>query len=225
MYHPSIQAEKILEFLLFLPKFYKTRFPKIGIISIHYRSIGKGCPVKDCYSMLRVYMSEKMQPGTDNRNTAKKFFRAVIDIVVKIKDAQWRRVGNENVRTVGDICIMLGLAAGYAVAHKHRDSIESHTADFHTGIAQVMHVIVESVNLGTIKAFVVVAADEYLLQIRKVAEPVQEIQCFLLAAVHCKIAGMHHDIGLGQIAQPPVAAVRVGNMQYFHLECFLCRQR
>ena len=175
--------------------------------------------------MLGVDMPEKMQPGTDNRNTAKKFFRAVIDIVVKIKDAQWRRVGNENVRTVGDICIMLGLAAGYAVAHEHRNAIKFNSVNYYAGIAQVMHVIVESVNLGTIKAFVVVAADEYLLQIRKVAEPVQEIQCFLLAAVHCKIAGMHHDIGLGQIAQPPVAAVRVGNMQYFHLQCFLYQQK
>ena len=175
--------------------------------------------------MLGVDMSEKMQPGTYCRNAAKKLLRAVIDIVVKVEDAQWRRVCNENVRTVGDICIMLGLAAGYAVAHKHRDSIESHTADFHTGIAQVMHVIVESVNLGAIKAFVVVAADEYLLQIRKVAEPVQEIQCFLLASCHSKITGMHNYIGLGQIAQPPVAPMRVGNMQYFHLECFLCRQR
>ena len=175
--------------------------------------------------MLRVYMSEKMQPGTYCRNAAKKLLRAVIDIVVKVEDAQWWRVCNENVRIVGDICIMFGLTVSNAVAHEHWDSIEFHTADFHSGIAQVMHVIVESVNLGTIKAFVVVAADEYLLQIRKVAEPVQEIQCFLLASCHSKITGMHNYIGLGQIAQPPVAPMRVGNMQYFHLECFLCRQR
>ena len=175
--------------------------------------------------MLGVDMPEKMQPGTDNRNTAKKLSRTIVDIVVKVEDAKWRRVGNENVRTVGDICIMLGLAAGYAVAHEHRDSIEFHTADFHSGIAQVMYIVVESVNLGAIKAFVVVAANEYLLRIRKVAEPVQEIQCFLLAAYHSKIAGMHNHIGLWQIAQPPVASMRVGNMQYFHLPYFLCRQR
>lgn len=175
--------------------------------------------------MLRVYMSEKMQPGTYCRNAAKKLLRAVIDIVVKVEDAQWWRVCNENVRIVGDICIMFGLAAGYAVAHEHRNTIKFNSVNYYAGIAQVMDIAVKSVDGGTVKTVIVVAADEYLLQIRKVAEPVQEIQCFLLAAVHCKIAGMHHDIGLGQIAQPPVAAVRVGNMQYFHLQCFLYQQK
>ena len=172
-----------------------------------------------------MYMSEKMQPGLDCCYAAEKFFRTVIDIVVKVEDAQWWRVCNENVRIVGDICIMFGLAAGYAVAHEHRNTIKFNSVNYYAGIAQVMDIAVESVNLGTIKAFVVVAADEYLLQIRKVAEPVQEIQCFLLASCHSKIAGMHNYIGLGQIAQPPVAPMRVGNMQYFHLPYFLCRQR
>lgn len=175
--------------------------------------------------MLGVDMPEKMQSGLDSCYAGEKLFRTIVDIVVKIEDAQWRRVGNENVRIVGDICIMLGLAAGYAVAHEHRNAIKFNSVNYYAGIAQVMHVIVESVNLGTIKAFVVVAADEYLLQIRKVAEPVQEIQCFLLASCHSKITGMHNYIGLGQIAQPPVAPMRVGNMQYFHLPYFLCRQR
>lgn len=166
-----------------------------------------------------------MQSGLDICYAGEKLFRTIVDIVVKVEDAKWRRVGNENVRTVGDICIMLGLAAGYAVAHEHRDSIEFNSVNYYAGIAQVMDIAVESVNLGAIKAFVVVAANEYLLRIRKVAEPVQEIQCFLLAAYHSKIAGMHNHIGLWQIAQPPVASMRVGNMQYFHLPYFLCRQR
>ena len=175
--------------------------------------------------MLGVDMSEKMQPGTYCRNAAKKLLRTIVDIVVKVEDAQWWRVCNENVRIVGDICIMFGLAAGYAVAHEHRNTIKFNPVNYYAGIAQVMDIAVKSVNICPIKAFVVVAANEYLLRMRKVAEPVQEIQCFLLAAVHCKIAGMHHDIGLGQIAQPPVAAVRVGNMQYFHLQCFLYQQK
>lgn len=161
-------------------------------------------------------MPEKMQSGTYCRNAAKKLLRAVIDIVVKIKDAERRRVGDENVRIIRDIGIMLGLAAGYAVAHEHRNAIKFNSVNYYAGIAQVMDIAVKSVNICPIKAFVVVAANEYLLRVWEVAEPVQEIQCFLLAAVHCKIAGMHHDIGLGQIAQPPVATMRVGNVQYFH---------
>ena len=159
--------------------------------------------------MLRVYMSEKMQPGLDCCYAAEKFFRTVMDIVVKVEDAERRCVGDENIRVFRNICIMLGLAVRDAVAHEHWDTIEFHTADFHTGIAQVMHVIVESVNLGTIKAFVVVAANEYLLRTRKVAEPVHEIQRFLLAAVHGKVARMHNDVSLWQIVQPSVTAMRV----------------
>ena len=120
-------------------------------------------------------MSEKIQPRSDNRNTAKKFFRAVIDIVVKVKDAERRRVGNENVRIIRDICIMSGLAVSNAVTHEHRNAIEFQAFDFYTGIAQVMHIAIKSVNSGTIQAFIVVTADKYLLRIRKVAEPVHKI--------------------------------------------------
>ena len=125
--------------------------------------------------MLSVDMSEKMQSGLDDCYTTKEFFRAVIDIVVKIEDAERRRMGNENVRIIRDICIMFDLAVTNAVAHEHRNAIEFQAFDFYTGIAQVMHIAIKSVNSGTIQAFIVVTADKYLLQIRKVAEPVHEI--------------------------------------------------
>ena len=135
-----------------------------------------------------VYMPEKMQSGLDNRNTAKEFFRTVIDVVVKVEDAERGCMGNENVSIIGDICIMFGLSVSNAVAHEHRDAIEFYTVNFHSGIAQVMHFAVESVNSGTVKTVIVVAANKYLLRIRKVAEPVHEIQRFLFAFVHSKIA-------------------------------------
>ena len=125
--------------------------------------------------MLGVYMPEKMQPRSDNRNTAKEFFRAVIDIVIKVEDAERWRMGNENVSIIEDICIMFGLAVSNAVTHEHRNAIEFQAFDFYTGIAQVMHIAIKPVNGGTIQAFIVVAANEYLLRIRKVAEPVHEI--------------------------------------------------
>ena len=119
--------------------------------------------------MLGMYMSEKMQPRLDNRNTAKEFFRAVIYIVVKVEDAERRRMGDESVRIIGDIYIMSGLAVTNAVAHEHRNAIEFQTFDFYTGITQVMYIAIKPVNSGIIKAFIVVAANEYLLRIGKVA--------------------------------------------------------
>ena len=99
--------------------------------------------------MLRMYMSEKMQPGLDCCYAAEKFFRTVMDITVK------------------------------------------------------------PVNGGIAKTVIVVAANENLVRTRKVAEPVHEIQRFLLAAVHGKVARMHNDVSLWQIVQPSVTAMRV----------------
>ena len=149
--------------------------------------------------MLRMYMSEKMQPGLDCCYAAEKFFRTVMDIVVKVEDAERRCVGDENIRVFRNICIMLGLAV--------RDAV--HTVNFHSGIAKVMDITVKPVNGGTVKTVIVVAANEYLLRTRKVAEPVHEIQRFLLAAVHGKVARMHNDVSLWQIVQPSVTAMRV----------------
>ena len=74
-----------------------------------------------------------------------------------------------------DICIMFGLAVSNAVTHEHRNAIKFQAFDFYTGITQVMHIAIKPVNGGIIQAFIVVAANEYLLRIRKVAEPVHEI--------------------------------------------------
>ena len=71
--------------------------------------------------MLRMYMSEKMQPWLDCCYAAEKFFRTVMDIVVKVEDAERRFVGDENIRVFRNICIMLGLAVRDAVARMHND--------------------------------------------------------------------------------------------------------
>ena len=45
-----------------------------------------------------------MQPRLEHCYAAKQFFRAVIDIVVKVEDAESRRMGNENVRIINILC-------------------------------------------------------------------------------------------------------------------------
>lgn len=135
VYRLPIQVGEKLEFLLFFSIFYEIRFPKTGIISIHYRSIGKGCSVKGYYSMLQMYMPEKMQSGLDFCYSAEEFFRTIIYIIVKIQNTEWRCMGNENVRLIGDISIMFGLTVSNAVAHKHRDTIKLHSINFYSGIA------------------------------------------------------------------------------------------
>lgn len=62
-----------------------------------------------------------------------------------------------------------------------------------------MHIVIETVHVGSIQAVIVVSADENLVAIGQIAEPVEKVNRFLLATDHAEIAGMYHHIGLGQI--------------------------
>ena len=163
-------------------------------------------------------MSEKM--GFEIRKgwkPFKDFFRAIVDAVIEIKDSIGRRTGDKNVGIFGDMCIVAALAVCYAISHEHRDPVESQTLNLDAGIAEIMHIVVKTVDIGSIQAVIVVAADEYLVAIGQVAEPVEEINGFLLGSNHTEVAGMHHHIGLGQIPKPMMAVVRVRKMEYFHI--------
>mgnify|MGYP007026883885 CR=1 FL=1 len=72
-----------------------------------------------------------------------------------------------------------------------------------------MHIVVKAINIGSIKAVVMVAADENLVAIRQIAEPVEKVNRLLLATDHAEIAGMNHHISRGQIPQTMVAVVSV----------------
>ena len=75
-----------------------------------------------------------------------------------------------------------------------------------------MHIVVKTVDVGSIKAVIVVAADENLVSIWQIAEPVHEVDCLGFTSVHGKIAGMDHHIGFGQIPKSAVAAMRIREM-------------
>lgn len=72
-----------------------------------------------------------------------------------------------------------------------------------------MHIRVEAVDVRSIEAIVMIAADENFIGIRQVAEPVEEIECFLFSSCHSEIAGMYHDIGFGKVFKTMVTAVGV----------------
>lgn len=99
---------------------------------------------------------------------------------------------NKNIRIFGDLDIIHGLAVCYAVTLEHRNTIEFQTLDFYSRITHVMHIAVEPVNGDTIHAVIMIAANEYLLRMQKVAEPDQKIKCFRLTAVHDKITGVYN---------------------------------
>lgn len=79
-----------------------------------------------------------------------------------------------------------------------------------------MHIVVKAIDIGSIKAVVMVAADENLVAIWQITEPVEKVNRLLLATDHAEIAGMNHHIGRGQIPQPVMATVSIREMEYCH---------
>lgn len=85
-----------------------------------------------------------------------------------------------------------------------------------------MHIVIKAVGVGSIKAVIMVVADEKRVATEQIhcppiAEIVEKVNSFLLATGHTEIAGMSHHISLGQIPLPAVADVIVRDMKNFHI--------
>ena len=115
------------------------------------------------------------------------------------------------------MCIVAALAIGYAITHEHRNPVESQTLNLDAGIAEIMHIVVKTIDIGSIQAVIVVAADEYFVFIWQVTKPVEKINCFLFCPYHTEVAGMYDHIGLGQIPEPMVAVVSIREVEYFQV--------
>lgn len=86
-----------------------------------------------------------------------------------------------------------------------------------------MHIVVKSLDVGSIEAIIMVAADENFVFVWQVAEPIKEINGILLGSNHTKVSGMYHHISLGQIPKPAMTTVGIGYVQYLHRH--FCLQR
>ena len=118
-------------------------------------------------------------------------------------------MGNQHIHIIGNPGVVSSLTVGDAVAHEHRYSIELHSVNCDSGVAEIMDVIVKAIDIGAIKAVVMIAADEDLVLIWKVAKPVQEVDSLLLRTYYAEVTGMHHNISLGQIPKPTMATMSI----------------
>ena len=78
-----------------------------------------------------------------------------------------------------------------------------------------MDVVIKAVQMGTVKTSVVIAGDQYLVPVGKVADPLKEIKCFCLGSRHREISAVHEDVRLREVPQAAVDTVGVGQMQDF----------
>ena len=139
-------------------------------------------------SMMSVDMAKEMQFGIDLRNSLKQFFGAIVDSVIEVKDSVRWSVGDKYIHIFRNIGIVAELTVADAVGHEHGHSIEFHPINGNAGVAEIMDVLVEPVDIGAIETIVMVSTDEYLVLIRKIAEPVEKIKSLLFRAYHAEVS-------------------------------------
>src|SRR5574344_2142571 len=103
-------------------------------------------------------------------------------------------MGDKNVSAIRNGGVELLLMTAQAVLHEHRHSPELQPLYLHPAPAEVMDVVVKTVQTSTVKAGIVVARDQRRVPVGKVTEPLKEIKCFCLRARHREVPTMHEDI-------------------------------
>ena len=69
--------------------------------------------------------------------------------------------------------------------------------------------------MGTVKTGVVVAGDQHLVPVGKVADPLKEIKRLYLGARYREVPAVHEDICLRKVPQATVYPVGIGQMNDF----------
>ena len=166
--------------------------------------------------MLFMDMAKQMQARLYFFYSRQKFCRTIVYLIVKIKNTIGRTMGNQYICVGRYGYIVTSLTIRNTIFHEHGNTIEFNSVNYHTGVAQIMHILIQPVYFGFIQAGIVIATDKNLVGIREVAKPVHKINGFLLAPVHGEISRMYKDVSIGQLCEPPMLTVGVGNMYYFH---------
>ena len=64
-----------------------------------------------------------------------------------------------------------------------------------------MDVVIKAVQMGTVKTSVVIAGDQYLVPVGKVADPLKEIKRLCLGALHREVPTVHEVVRLREVPQ------------------------
>lgn len=135
-------------------------------------------------------------------------------IFATIENAVWRLVGNENVSVFRNVPYVLVVGAVHDILHEHWHAIELHAVNHHLRVAEVMHILRQSVNLvRSIHTHIMVACDKHLMLVRQVAEPLHEVNSLFLRATKRKVTGMDDYIGSREIGQLAMQTVGVGDVE------------
>ena len=182
-------------------------------------SLQTPCAIRKTYSAENlihffgmVLVTEKMVSGPDIHHTLIQVIVAIIDAILLVQDTQWRLVRQQHISIVWNAAKQFREATLQIVLDKHGYAVKLDTIDGDGVVAEVMHVVGQTFQLGAIKAKVVVASNKNLVLIRQAAKPFNKVLDFFLGAVLGKVARVDDDVGFRQAIKLTMLAVRVGNV-------------
>ena len=119
--------------------------------------------------MLGVDVSKEMKTRANSHYFGEYLLISVIDTVIEVEDAVGWIMCNQHISVRWNLGDVFRLAVCHTITHKHRYAIESHSVNFNARVAEVMNIRIETIDVCSIKAIIMVSADKYFMGIRQVA--------------------------------------------------------
>ena len=118
-------------------------------------------------------------------------------------------------------CILHGcIREYYSILLSVCQAVEFHTVNHAFPVLQEIDIIGQVLYIISIpQANVVIANYEYLMPVRQVHIPINEVEHLALLTIIADVTAMHDNISLRQVIKLMVSAVSVRYMYDFHLCC------
>ena len=184
-----------------------------------YSPVGEHRPVPLSHSRSFMNMPEQMKFRANQRHATPKDGISIVNLIRKVKDILGWLMGDKDVCVRRYIHKIISRTTTDCILEKHRHAVELYFINPDSGIAEIVAVLVKPLQARSPKAKVVIAGDEDLVAVRKIAEPFHKVQCLRLGPRHREVPRMHNHIALRQFRQLPMPIVSIRNVNYSHISC------
>ena len=128
------------------------------------------------------------------------------ETLLSVENAKWRLVRDKH----------LGISRNGGIVHI-ASAVEPHTVNGYAAVLQKVDVGWQVLDIiGIVKAQIVIAADENLVLVGQLNEPIEKFQALVLRSEMGEIAAVDNHIGIGHSANLTVKPVGIGKVKDFH---------
>ena len=140
----------------------------------------------------------------------KQLIGAIVNVVIKVQNAQRRTMGNQHICISRNIRNMFTLPVCNAISHAHGYAVNLPTVEGNAVRTKIVAIGIKPFDVCILEAVIMIAGDDNFMCIRQVTEPVKKIYSFANFTTESKVTGMNNHVSFGKVFQPPVLTVSVG---------------